>query len=52
MKLSKNENKIVIQCLTDIQFLNKTNKNPFKSSIDLKILPLIIKKFKNYQKGL
>ncbi len=48
MNLTKKEKEIVIRCLTDINFLNKTNKNAFKSSIDLTDLPLIIKKFKNY----
>ena len=48
MELTKEEMKLVIRCLSDIKFLNQTNKNVFKSSIDLKDLPKIIKTFKNY----
>ena len=42
MNFSKQETKIIIRCLSDIKFLNQTNKNVFKSSIDLKDLPKII----------
>ena len=48
MNFTKQETKIIIRCLSDIKFLNQTNKNVFKSSIDLKDLPKIIKTFKNY----
>tara|TARA_Y100001972_G_scaffold85731_2_gene104924 strand:- start:793 stop:951 length:159 start_codon:yes stop_codon:yes gene_type:complete len=48
MDFSKQDIKIIIRCLSDIKFLNQTNKNPFKSSIDLKELSKIIKIFKNY----
>ena len=48
MDFTKHQTKIIIRCLSDIKFLNQTNKNPFKSSINLKELPLIIDKFKNY----
>ena len=47
MDLTKHQKKIIIRCLSDINFLNQTNKNPFRSSIDLKDLPVIIDKFKN-----
>ena len=47
MNLSQQDIKIIIRCLSDINFLNQTNKNPFKSSIDIKELPRIIKTFKN-----
>ena len=47
MNFTKQETKIIIRCLSDINFLNQTNKNPFKSSIDIKELPRIIKTFKN-----
>ena len=48
MELSKEEMKLVIRCLSDIKFLNQTDKNPFVSSIDLKELPTVIDLFKNY----
>ena len=48
MELSKEQMKLVIKCLSDIKFLNQTDKNPFKSSIDLKELPTVIDLFKNY----
>ena len=48
MDFTKQQIKIIIRCLSDIKFLNQTNKNVFKSSIDLKDLPKIIKTFKNY----
>ena len=48
MNFSKQDTKIIIRCLSDIKFLNQTNKNPFKSSIDLKELPKIIETFKHY----
>ena len=48
MELTKVQMKLVIRCLSDIKFLNQTNKNPFKSSINLEELPVIIDKFKNY----
>ena len=38
----------VISGLSDIKFLNQTDKNPFKSSIDLKELPTVIDLFKKY----
>jgi len=50
MELSKEEMKLVIRCLSDIKFLNQTDKNPFVSSIDLKGLPTVITKFKTYLK--
>ena len=48
MELSKEEMKLVIRCLSDIKFLNQTDKNPFVSSIDLKGLHTVITKFKTY----
>ena len=51
MELTKEEMKLVIRCLADIEFLNQTDKNPFVSSIDLKGLPTVIAKFKTYFKG-
>ena len=48
MELTKEQMKLVIRCLSDIKFLNQTNKNPFKSSIDLKELPTVIDLFKKY----
>ena len=48
MELSKKQMKLVIRCLSDIKFLNQTDKNPFVSSIDLKELPTVIDLFKNY----
>ena len=51
MELTKEEMKLVIRCLSDIKFLNQTDKNPFVSSIDLKGLPTVINKFKTYFKG-
>ena len=51
MELTKEEMKLVIRCLSDIEFLNQTDKNPFVSSIDLKGLPTVITKFKTYLKG-
>ena len=48
MELTKEEMKLVIKCLSDIKFLNQTDKNPFVSSIDLKELPTVIDLFKNY----
>ena len=51
MELTKEEMKLVIRCLSDIKFLNQTTVNPFKSSIDLKELPTVIKKFKTYLNG-
>ena len=48
MDFTKHQTKIIIRCLSDIKFLNQTNKNPFKSSINLEDLPVIIDKFKNY----
>ena len=48
MELSKEQMKLVIRCLSDIKFLNQTDKNPFVSSIDLKELPTVIDLFKNY----
>ena len=48
MHFTKHQTKIIIRCLSDIKFLNQTNKNPFKSSINLEELPIIIDKFKNY----
>ena len=51
MELTKEQMKLVIRCLSDIKFLNQTDKNPFKSSIDLKELPTVIKKFKTYLNG-
>ena len=51
MELTKEEMKLVIRCLSDIKFLNQTDKNPFVSSIDLKGLPTVINKFKTYYKG-
>jgi len=48
MNFTKQQTKIIIRCLSDIKFLNQTNKNAFKSSIDLKELPAIINTFKNY----
>ena len=47
MELTKEQMKLVIRCLSDIKFLNQTDKNPFKSSIDLKELPTVIDLFKN-----
>ena len=51
MELTKEEMKLVIRCLSDIKFLNQTDKNPFVSSIDLQGLPTVITKFKTYLKG-
>ena len=51
MELTKEEMKLVIRCLSDIKFLNQTDKNPFVSSIDLKGLPTVITKFQTYLKG-
>ena len=51
MELTKEEMKLVIKCLSDIKFLNQTDKNPFVSSIDLKGLPTVITKFQTYLKG-
>ena len=51
MELTKEEMKLVIRCLSDIEFLNQTDKNPFVSSVDLKGLPTVITKFKTYLKG-
>ena len=51
MELTKEEMKLVIRCLSDIKFLNQTDKNPFVSSIDLKELPTVITKFKTYLNG-
>ena len=51
MELTKEQMKLVIRCLSDIKFLNQTDKNPFVSSIDLKELPTVIDLFKNYLKG-
>ena len=51
MELTKEEMKLVIRCLSDIEFLNQTDKNPFVSSIDLKGLPTVITKFQTYLKG-
>ena len=48
MDFTKHQTKIIIRWLSDIKFLNQTNKNPFKSSINLEDLPVIIDKFKNY----
>ena len=48
MELTKEEMKLVIRCLSDIEFLNQTDKNPFVSSIDLKELPTVIDLFKKY----
>ena len=48
MELTKEQMKLVIRCLSDIKFLNQTDKNPFKSSIDLKELPTVIDLFKKY----
>ena len=42
---------IDIKCLSDIKFLNQTDKNPYLSSIDLKGLPTVITKFKTYLEG-
>ena len=52
MELTKEEMKLVIKCLSDIKFLNQTDKNPFKSSIDLKQLPTVIDLFKKRLKNL
>ena len=52
MELTKEEMKLVIRCLSDIKFLNQTDKNPFKSSIDLKQLPTVIDLFKKRLKNL
>ena len=51
MELTKAEMRLVIRCLSDIEFLNQTDKNPFVSSIDLKGLPTVITKFQTYLKG-
>ena len=51
MELTKEQMKLVIRCLSDIKFLNQTDKNPFKSSIDLKELPTVIDLFKKYLNG-
>ena len=51
MELTKAEMRLVIRCLSDIKFLNQTDKNPFVSSIDLKGLPTVITKFQTYLKG-
>ena len=48
MELTKEQMKLVIRCLSDIKFLNQTDKNPFVSSIDLKELPTVIDLFKKY----
>ena len=52
MELTKEQMKLVIRCLSDIKFLNQTDKNPFKSSIDLKQLPTVIDLFKKRLKNL
>ena len=52
MELTKQQMKLVIRCLSDIKFLNQTDKNPFKSSIDLKQLPTVIDLFKKRLKNL
>ena len=51
MELTKEEMKLVIGCLSDYKFLDQTDRNPFKSSRDLKKLPTVITKFKTYLKG-
>ena len=52
MELTKEQMKLVIRCLSDIKFLNQTDKNPFNSSIDLKQLPTVIDLFKKRLKNL
>ena len=52
MELTKEQMKLVLRCLSDIKFLNQTDKNPFKSSIDLKQLPTVIDLFKKRLKNL
>ena len=52
MELTKEHMQLVIRCLSDIKFLNQTDKNPFKSSIDLKQLPTVIDLFKKRLKNL
>ena len=48
MSIKTSEENVI---LSDIKFLNQTDKNPFVSSIDLKGLPTVITKFKTYLKG-
>ncbi len=50
MNFTKQETKLIIRCLSDIKFLNQTNKNPFKSSLNIEKLPKLINKFKNHLK--
>ena len=51
MELTKEEMKLVIECLSDYKFLDQTNRFPFKSSRDVKNLPTVITKFKTHLKG-
>jgi len=51
MELTKEEMKLVIGCLSDYKFLDQTDRNPFRSSRDLKKLPTVITKFKTYLEG-
>ena len=51
MELTKEEMKLVIRCLSDYKFLDQTDRNPFKSSRDVKNLPTVIAKLKLILKG-
>jgi len=48
MELTKEQMKLVIGCLSDYKFLDQTDKNPFKSTRDVKELPTVIDLFKKY----
>ena len=48
MELTKEQMKLVIGCLSDYKFLDQTDRNPFKSTRDVKELPTVIDLFKKY----